>query len=286
MLKQQLINDKKRVKPDWTLAEWRCPVRNDVIIDDEKNMFFVTKVSGDISERLLWASDIFGNVVYEGVRADEFTVADARSTENFHDQYRQNIGWKPGKIFTVKDKDYPLRLKALEYDTKRRKTFYVFEDINTPDFKLFKTHKEEILDIAPDDMYAVAYSAFHEDDTSSLRYQLLFDIIDRGEEFHNGWSVSGSSMQFGEKEQAENEIEKFMYRNVLRRLASAFSMYPKSRTVQFSINEDRVFIEEFKFYTGQPALFNSRTIAGVVLEYLGDDKIKKALSYEHDTYML
>lgn len=286
MIKQPLSNAHKQIKLDWTLAEWRCPVRNDVIIDDDNNEFIVTKTAGSMGQRLLWANDIEGNIAYEGVNAEEFIVADIRKTERFYEQYRQNIGWKPGKIFTIRGKDYPLVLKALEYDTVRHKMIYVLSDINTPELKLFKTYKEDILEPASSDMYDVAETAFIEDDSSSLRYNLSFNIVDRGESFHDGWSVSGNCLSFGEKEQAEIEIERIKCQNEIRRMASVFSLYPKTNAVQFSVQDDNVFIEDFKFFTGQPGIFNSRIIAGIVLSILGEEKIKKALSYEHDSYLL
>jgi len=286
MLKQDRAS-KDVINKDWSLREWHTPRLNDILLDDDQNLCIVTRVEGTYKKKI-WVEDINGNTLYENVSADTFSLASFEQTYDFYIPYRKNKGWENGKVFTVKDKDYPLILQGMEYDRLRHKMLYVFLDINTPERKFFKTQKEDLIEFIPDYMYELAKSSFISDDTSSLRYKLQISIEDKGEEFHeDGWSVSGGALEFGEIEIALSEIEKLKNRKRIRRIASVLSKCDKRTISEISLNDDgEPYISAYTKNSGQPGLFNSRIAAAIAISILGSDILKNALSYDLDTYLI
>lgn len=276
--------DNKQVNRDWTIREERIPRKKDVVIDVDFNLGVVIKSEGDFGGRLIYVEDINGEEVYSRVPASEFKIANREQTVSFYEEYKKRTGWVKGKIYTVKGKDYPLILVDLAYDLMKQEMMYVFRDLNVPKIKYIKTFDNSLVEKIPEWYSDCIKNAFQEDSTSILCNEVIVSIKENDPGVDT-WSVSGKSFNFSSKNHALIEIEKWMDRMKIRRIASVLSLAEKTSPVTVSVSdEDYLFITDLKFRSGQPAKFNSRIAAGVAIAALGDKVWFSALSNEIDTY--
>jgi hypothetical protein len=280
----------KQIKQDWTLREWRNPRKNDVVIDSLGQLGFVisTKSIPNSIERNLWVENVDGEIVWENVSPKEFQLASHDQTRKFYLAYKERKGWKRGKVYCVANRDHPLLLVDMEYDLVNQEMVYVFKDLTSSEEKFLKTMKEELIEKIEGDSQEAAEAAFLEDESSSLRYAIDVNIIDRGESFHKvGWSVSGGALKFGEIELAMAEIQRWVSRMKIRRVASVLSKTSNSSYAEVSITESgNLFVRDFSGDSGQPAVFNSKISAGIAIATIPIETWRNALSNDIDTYMI
>lgn len=280
--------EEKQINRDWTIKEWRNPRKNDVVIDPMGEFGLVVRSKGDHIVRNLWIENLDGDITWEDVPPKDFSLCTQKQTREFYLKYKEKKGWHRGTVYTAAGKDYPLLLIDMEYDLMNQEMVYVFRDLCSPEKKFFKTLKESLLSFIPGDFQAASSVAFLEDSSSSLRYRIDLQLIDRGEEFHtNGWSVSGSSLSIAEQEQAQEEIDRWLGRMKIRRVASVLSKMPLATPAEVALSEQgELFVREATGNCGQPAVFNSKVAAGIALSTLSHDTWKKVLLSDVDNYML
>jgi hypothetical protein len=279
--------EEKQINKDWTIKEWRNPRKNDVVIDPLGEFGLVVLSKGDHIIRNLWVENIDGDITWENVPPKDFTLCTQKQTREFYLKYKEKKGWHRGKIYTVVDKDYPLLLIDMEYDLYKQEMVYVFRDLSSPEKKFFKTLNESLLSFVEGDFQLAADAAFIEDDLCSLRYRIDLQLIDRGEAFHEkGWNVSGSSLLIAEQEQAQEEIDRWLARMKIRRVASVLSKMPMGIISEVALSEQgELYARESTGYCGQPAIFNSKVAAGIAIATLPAEVWKKALLSDIDNYM-
>lgn len=150
------MTDNKQINRDWTLREDRTPRKKDVVIDSNDVFGVVTKTTGSFGERLLWVENINGDEIYSGVQTDGFRIGNREQTTEFFLEYKKNKGWKNGRVYTVKDKDYPLQLIDMKYDLIKQDMLYVFRDLTSRVVKYVKTQDEDLVQSLPDEMYNIS----------------------------------------------------------------------------------------------------------------------------------
>ena len=278
----------KQINRDWTLKEWRNPRKNDVVQDSEGQLGIVVRTKGDPHTiyRNIWVESIDGELIWEDANPKDFELCSHRQTRDFYLLYKERKGWKVGTVFTITGKDHPLLLVDMEYDLVNQEMVYVFKDLCSPTEKFFKTLKEHLISPIEGEFQDIASSAFIEDETSSLRYKLEVQLVDRGEKFHEGWSVSGSSIFFGEEELAREEIERWVAKMKVRRIASVLSKITPASASHVVISDDgELYIREVEESCGQPAIFKSKVAAGIAIAVLSKETWLLALENNIDGYM-
>jgi hypothetical protein len=276
--------DNKQINRDWTIREDRIPRRKDVVIDPEGNLGIVVKTSGDFSGRSLYVEDVKGQEVYSGEDSSHFRIANVDQTKKFYLSYKNNLGWIKNRIYTIREKDYPLQLVEMDYDLVKQEMFYVFRDLNVPEQKFLKTLNESLVEKIPEWYYETAAIFSSEDLNSSFACSIKIEI-EETESNVEGWTVTGSELYFSSKILAEMEIKKWRDRLKIRRFASVFSMTEKRKEAIVSLGEDGfLFVSEFTNRNGQPAVFNSRVDAAVAMITIGEHAWVNVLNIEIDRY--
>lgn len=274
----------KQINRDWTLREERIPRRKDVVTDADGNLCIVVKSEGDFTGRLLWLEDVQGQEIYSCENFKNFRLANTQQTRDFYLSYKKNLGWIPGRIYTIKNKDYPLLLVSMDYDLVKQEMLYVFRDLNTSDSKFLKTLDESLLDKIPEWYHHIKQIAFSEDSSSLLVNHLKIELEER-DPIINMWSVSGSELSFSTRDEAEAEVAKWRDRLKIRRISSVLSMTEKKKSSMVAFGEEGfLFITDFEMNSGQPAVFNSRVDAAVALMSLGEATWMNALTISSDRY--
>lgn len=280
--------EEKHLNKDWTVKEWRNPRKNDVVLDTLGNFGLVVRTKGDMLMRNLWVESADGELIWEDASPKDFSLCTHQQTREFYLAYKEKKGWLRDRIYSVAGKDHPLLLIDMEYNLVNQEMVYVFRDLCATEKKFFKTLKESLVSFVEGDFHDAAIAAFIEDETSSLRYRIDLQLSDRGESYHEkGWSVSGSSFTVGEEEQAKEEIERWLAKMKIRRIASVLSKMPVTVEAEVAISEEgELYTREFTGYSGQPAIFNSKVSAGIAIAVLPAETWKKALLSDIDTYIV
>lgn len=150
------MTDNKQINRDWTLREDRTPRRKDVVIDSNDVFGVVVKTEGSFGERLLTIENINGDEIYTGEPSDKFRIANRDQTSSFFLEYKTNKGWIRDRIYTVRDRDYPLQLIDLKYDLVKQDMLYVFRDLTSRVVKHVKTQDENLVQPLKDELYSVS----------------------------------------------------------------------------------------------------------------------------------
>lgn len=275
--------DNKQINKDWTLREDRTPRKKDVVIDTNFLLGVVTKTEGEFGKKKLWVEDVQGNEIYTAEPAEGFRVANREQTVSFYADYKNNTGWIKGRIYTVKNKDYPLLLVDLGYDLMKQEMLYVFRDLTSPSLKHFKTLDESLVEPIDEWYYQAASNIFSSD--SSIHSHKIHISIEEVPVEPSSWTVSGSAFSFPNRDIAESEIQKWIDRMKIRRAASVLGMAPSTSPACISISYDGfLFVADVKELVGQPAIFNSKVAAAVSLIALGEPVWANALQVEIDKY--
>jgi hypothetical protein len=256
-----------------------------VVIDAEGNLGVVVRTEGpNMLRRMLWVEDEGGEEVWRNEPPEHFRLANKDQTRRFYESYKKRKGWEVGRVYKVKDRDYPLLLHEFEFDLVNQAMLYVFRDLNTPEEKFLRTMNEDNVEFVPEWEREATLSAFVKDATSRLDHDLQLSIH-RDPTYAAGWSVSGKAFSFESKENAEAEMEKWANQLRIRRVASVLQTAEPGDKSQINMSpEGNLYIAKFEHTCGQPAVFVSRVAAAHALVFLGEEAWKSALKSEIDKY--
>lgn len=242
------------------------------------------RTEGDLVRRMLWVEDAAGEEIHSREEPEQFRIANKDQTREFYVRYKQRQGWQIGKVYTLRDRDYPLLLIDFEFDLVSQSMLYVFCDLNDPTAKLLKTHNEEILEFVEKWEEEATLSSFVADETCRLDHEVTVSIT-RDPAKAAGWSVSGRSFSFESSEKANREIQCWIDRMRVRRVASVLQTAKQGTPAQVTLSsEGNLYITSFEKLCGQPAIFVSRTAAALALVFLGEKTWKSALGTSLDSY--
>ena len=249
----------------------RTPRVTDIVIDENGAQGIITKVDGNLSDRLYQIQDINGTIVYENYELKNIHLVDLETSLNFHYNRYINKGYVPGGLCIFKgNSNFPLRIIKMYWATGRNAMSIVLKSTREfqPELMYYEDYDNGNLvplynDIKRETIFC--------DYDSGTKWRLNVSLIETNK---SGWTNTGSPWEFNNKESALLEVEAWKARLKIRRVASFLALDWKIKFPCWSIEaikiQNNIFarVVEIKSFNGAPGYFKSAESAAIALSII------------------
>ena len=201
----------------WQLQEWRAPRTKEIVQSTlDGALYIVTKVSGLLNSKQIWADDVDSNPRILGEPAENFTVVDKDTSISFLTSMYEKRGVMVGGIvYPIDHPNSPLLIEKMTWTYNSLDIVLSVRNLKSFDSKIdckvgaiapFKIPAKEIF--------------FSKNLDSILKYRINLEIIEKLTVDNIAWNVNGSFLEFSTEELARREIKAWASRMKIRRISS------------------------------------------------------------------